>query len=334
MDNRISILRLSACLLVVFLHASLDTVSQLGPHWWAGNVFDSFSRVCVPLFLMISGATLLGRSEPLIDFLKKRIVRIVLPLIFWSLFYLEWLSRNGTHTAGWFRAILSGPVIFHMWYLYAILGIYALVPLLRRFYQNSTRAEQIWVLTVWFAAGSLFPFLRSVIAPAACKSMEIGSIEVTYGLSNVAGLFGFLLLGAFLRDVRRNPIAMVTIYAIASTATAIGAYALSHAAGRVCVTIYAYQAPLVVIGASAIFCAFLSTEKSNPSRILTALSESTLGVYCLHIYVLANIHGWLSFFPFGWSAWLDIPMAAIATFVLCLIIVMTLRLIRPVRWIT
>ncbi|MGH8822038.1 MAG: acyltransferase family protein, partial [Rhodoferax sp.] len=77
--------------------------------WWAGNVYDSLTRSSVPLFFMVSGATLLPKQEPIRAFFAKRFIRIVPPLLFWSIFYLWWLSYNGVATGNWAVAILLNP---------------------------------------------------------------------------------------------------------------------------------------------------------------------------------------------------------------------------------
>lgn len=334
MDNRINALKLFACLLVVFLHASLDSVLSLGPQWWAANLFDSFSRVCVPLFLMISGVTLLDRKEPILDFLKKRVSRVVLPLVFWSLIYLCWLNGYQAFRFDWLVTILKGPVIYHLWYLYAILGIYAITPILRVFYRNSTSSERNWMLAIWFFSGSVFPLFKIMMNFSACTPFAPGQLEAVYNISSFSGLFGFFLLGAVLKDRHCNRFGMLSVYIFTSMITAIATSAQSSMANKVCVTMYNYQAPMVVISAAAIFCVFLTYKQKKPSNLLRILADSTLGVYCLHILVLANMHKWLRMLPAHQSAWIDIPEMAIATFILCLAIITTCRLFRPVRWVT
>ena len=43
-----------------------------------------FVRACVPLFVMMTGVLLLPVRAELGDFYRKRIGRIVVPLVFWS----------------------------------------------------------------------------------------------------------------------------------------------------------------------------------------------------------------------------------------------------------
>lgn len=70
---------------VIVIHVSGVILYQYGKvssfDWWVGNIFDSAARFTVPIFGMIMGATLLSRVESPSKFLKKRLQRLVPPLI-------------------------------------------------------------------------------------------------------------------------------------------------------------------------------------------------------------------------------------------------------------
>lgn len=57
--------RIGACFMVVVLHVAAVEFHDFDERWWASNFYDSFTRTCVPLFLMITGVLLLGRQEEL-----------------------------------------------------------------------------------------------------------------------------------------------------------------------------------------------------------------------------------------------------------------------------
>jgi len=52
------------------------------------NIYGSIARISVPLFFMMSGYLLLPRTESLRSFYTKRMPKVVLPFIFWSVIYL------------------------------------------------------------------------------------------------------------------------------------------------------------------------------------------------------------------------------------------------------
>lgn len=88
-DDRFDLLRVVACFLVVLIHIGHpQRPLGTGTDAIASNFWASLGRPSVPLFFMISGAMLLLKDEPLGFFLKKRMIRVLSPLLFWSAFYL------------------------------------------------------------------------------------------------------------------------------------------------------------------------------------------------------------------------------------------------------
>ena len=79
----IDTLRTIATLLVILLHVSAEYVTYATKHqildtsFWIGNIIDSFSRIGVPLFVLISGMFLLGRNESFKQSYQKRASRML-----------------------------------------------------------------------------------------------------------------------------------------------------------------------------------------------------------------------------------------------------------------
>ena len=84
-------LRTLATLGVIIIHISSPLVNmeynKNMSFWWIGNVVDSAVRYAVPLFLMLSGATLLDKEFQLWDFYKRRFSRVLVPFLFWIIAY-------------------------------------------------------------------------------------------------------------------------------------------------------------------------------------------------------------------------------------------------------
>ena len=145
-----------AAMAVVLLHVAANVVldrSLLGTgSWWLANVLDAATRWCVPVFVLLSGALLLNpdkAGEPWRDFYRKRFSRVLIPLLFWSLFYviyqryppyaeiepLPWLQI-------WQQTRIGMPY-FHLWFMFMLLGLYAITPWLRQVLQRTTRRQQL-----------------------------------------------------------------------------------------------------------------------------------------------------------------------------------------------
>jgi surface polysaccharide O-acyltransferase-like enzyme len=334
MDRRIDLLRVTACFMVVLLHISGANIHEFGPKWWGANVWDSLSRACVPLFFMISGATLLPKSESLPDFFRKRASRIVLPLLTWSAFYLWWLQRNGVDTGNWVLAILRGPTMFHLWYFYAIIGFYLFMPVMRRFYQGSTSAERIFFLVVCFLVSSAYPTIQSLYLDKDCGYLRLGLLADVYYLQYFGGYVGYMFLGAFLHECKSSFKSGIAVYAVATAGTILATYFLSKKIGAPCEFFYLYLSPLVVLAAAGLFMAFMGLRGGPSSKALRIVSDSTLGIYGLHVFMIDPIFMRKGLIEISGSSWLDPVLATVGVFVACLVVIATARLIKPVRYLT
>ena len=87
----ISYLRVIATIAVIVLHTvgfiSMDYGNVNDETWALATFINSSVRFCVPVFIMIFGALLLGKDESVKLFITKRLNRIFIPFIFWSLIY-------------------------------------------------------------------------------------------------------------------------------------------------------------------------------------------------------------------------------------------------------
>jgi surface polysaccharide O-acyltransferase-like enzyme len=332
MDRRIDWLKVIACFMVVLLHISGADFHNFGQKWLSANFWDSLTRVCVPIFFMVSGATLLNKTEALSTFYRKRLGRVAIPLLFWSVFYLWWLDYNGVHTGNWLLAILQGPTMYHLWYFYALFGLYLFVPVMRRFYQASTQSEKMFFLAVWFLTASLKPTLQSLYLDysasaagysGACIYLPpINQLDI-YNLQYFGGYVGYMLLGSMLYECGNKGTLRqgIALFLLGSTATFIATYVVSKAFGKPCEFFYVYGAPFVLLAATGLFIALVRMRIGPSSRGLRIASDCTLGIYGLHPFIIDPVflnHGLIRLTG---SSWIDPLLAALGVFGVSFVIV-------------
>lgn len=122
-------------------HAPNDVHSSW---WWIGNFWNSLSRPGVPLFVMLSGFLLLGKDYPLPIFLKRRFTRVLIPALFWMIVYLVYgFLANGKPASilEGLRDIIVGPVHYHLWFIYLIIGLYLVYPILRPWVKSAREQD-------------------------------------------------------------------------------------------------------------------------------------------------------------------------------------------------
>lgn len=167
--------RIFAILAVIALHVSGDFLvdsEQGGVNWWIANFFESVTRWCVPVFVMISGALLLDprKQDSTKVFYKKRLHRIGIPLVFWSLFFLSWTAVRQWFVWGsvdfsllWENLLLGTPY-YHLWYLYMIIFLYLFSPLLKAIVKQLNRKELVFFTLVMFVLAALNTLIDTIFA--------------------------------------------------------------------------------------------------------------------------------------------------------------------------
>ena len=165
--------------------------------WEVLAFYNGLSRWSVPAFVMISGALLMGREISLRQLYTKRILRILASICFWSLLFALWDSfLKGDHSAGYIlKEFLYGH--YHMWYLYMIVGIYMISPLLNLMIKNIRLSYYFVILFLLYAVISpQFCGITGHFIPALSESLNklIGKQQMQF----VIGYSGYFVLGYLL----------------------------------------------------------------------------------------------------------------------------------------
>ena len=147
-------MRIIAIILVIFNHTDgfflyySNTDNPLT--WWFSFIGSALCRCNVPLFIMITGTLLLEKEESIRDLYKKRVGRIGIVLILFSLFYycLNICRNKGSifSLTAFLKGVMSGSIQESFWYLYLYLGLLAVLPLLRRLAAASKDDELKYIL--------------------------------------------------------------------------------------------------------------------------------------------------------------------------------------------
>lgn len=140
----IDLLRVVSAFNVVLLHATAYKIYEVtGYEWNEFVVLNSFTRFAVPVFFMVSGAVGVRENFSLSD-LVRRIARISLPLIFWSVMcyiYVNVYSGGMFDVVEMTKAIIFDKSMYHLWFLYSLLSVVILLPFLRRALLNMALDE-------------------------------------------------------------------------------------------------------------------------------------------------------------------------------------------------
>jgi surface polysaccharide O-acyltransferase-like enzyme len=335
----IDLVRVVAVFQVVLVHLSYVIFFKedvLSATWQAANFYDSFSRMGVPLFFMVSGYLLLGKIEPITDFFRKRFFKVGIPTLFWSAAYLLWSVEaytNGTMNPlgvalSMLKVMYLGDVEIHLWFLYILIGIYLAVPVLRVYVSNASRRDLIYFVALWFLATPLLELAHRLVG-----------FQTALVIPVVGGYVGYFVMGYLLADVELNSrgrllSALGCMLAIAFTY--FGTNLLSAVSGPIDAYFYSYFSPPSVL---ASICGFLLLKDLGSmfgklGGTIRVLSSASFGIFLIHIFVVEILRkGVLGFRLYSWmgpSVYM-IPLTALAVFVLSFIIVFVMRKILVLK---
>ncbi|MFH0984844.1 MAG: acyltransferase family protein [Candidatus Omnitrophota bacterium] len=341
----VDVLRVFAMAAVVVVHVAADIITEWrsvpASGWWAANFYDSLARGAVPVFVMISGALLLPRTESYRDFFRKRFQRIAIPFIAWTVFYLLWRKYFQEPSLGLPEAakrIASGEVHFHLWFLYLITGLYLVTPLLRVFTAHATRRDLLYFLGLCFLVGSLVPCW------ARLDSLFFHTgLRFRIPVEMAQGFLGYFLLGfALLKGSEPSSIRKAGLLWFAAFLICfLGSGWVVFHANQFPALVYDNLAPNIVLYAASLFVIAKKTVSRLETRwsagvkqVLRSLSAASFGIYLIHpVFIDIFNHGRLGFVlnaNTGHPAW-SIPVTALVIYLCSYLIVLAIRKVPLLR---
>ncbi len=187
MIHWISWMRFIAAFFIVLLHvavfAQINSTEQSFA-WWTSFCYSGIGRWGVPVFIMISGALLLTSDNTLKtkEFYYKRANRILIPICFWTIFYLLFnINFNFTKlNSGTIKEMvintLAGRPYYHMWFMFVLAILYLFAPFIKRLVDtmNKQQITRFLYLSLglmlinfflsWFIYGSVGSFISESIS--------------------------------------------------------------------------------------------------------------------------------------------------------------------------
>lgn len=330
---------------VVVVHVSADVITEWGKAplswWWSANIYDSLARGCVPIFIMLSGALLLPKTESYGEFFKKRFNRIGIPFLTWSVVYLIWKKlfyepNMGLQEA--FARILSDKVCFHLWFLYIIIGLYLITPVLRVLVAHAKLRDLLYFLGLWFLISSLLPFAQRIV-----EMFAHANFEFKLPAEAAQGFIGYFVLGHALHQFSTKELFRPALFTLISCflICAGGTYVLSARFHSFQQLFYENMSPNVVFYAAAFFivvkyCPLFSGDCTNSGfrSAISLFSKASFGIYLVHpIFIDVLYHGRLGFVLRGdvFHPAYMIPVVALIVYILSFITVFAVQKIPYLR---
>lgn len=211
-------LRVIACFMVFVVHSTEpfylggegSLILTEGDAFWS-SFFDTFVRSCVPLFIIASSYLQFPIHYSTGEFFKRRALRILVPFAIWTVVYACVWGEPAEN----FRNLLlnfnysSG----HLWFVYMLIGVYLLMPLLSPWAEKVGKKELQAYLGIWLFT-TLIPLFRDwfsgfsttvIYGPSGLPRQALFPLwgEASWNAYGtfyyMSGFIGYLLLGLYFR---------------------------------------------------------------------------------------------------------------------------------------
>lgn len=236
---------------------------------------------------MVSGALLLPIRFSTSTFLKRRCLKVLFPTLVWSIFYLLCNIFVRGDNVELMRSLLSLPFSAQgnsvLWFMYSLMGLYLLAPILSRWLNGANRKELDFYLGIWVIT-LCYPIISFV------ADVNIGNTGVLYYF---AGYVGYFVLGYYLKQYPDSFSPKFLIPALVIVIVAPVACKLLH----LHVDFYEMFWYLSVFVVVQCVCWFRVVEKFSNScfarssirKLIIELSNLSFGVYLVHIFIMRYV---------------------------------------------
>jgi surface polysaccharide O-acyltransferase-like enzyme len=194
------------------------------------------------------------------------------------------LDNKGITGKDWERLyteLLYGTPWHHLWFMYAIIGIYIQAPLIRIFTKYAERKHYIYFLLLYLIFGSVIPRID-----------EIYSIHINFGISDLYSYTGYFIAGYFFGKYDLKPIEKKILYAAGLAAFLWTVFSSAYTALTVGSPVTHYFGNTYPNNMIMAYCIFVLTKNifnNNPdllkysnNKYITSMAGCGLGIYLIH----------------------------------------------------
>lgn len=298
------LLNIFAALSVVFLHANgaVHTFSNTLA-WKQALGIEVICYWAVPVFFMLSGANLMNYRQRYSTalFFKKRLIKIIIPFIVWTLFYAVLFRVNPFKTGlrDFFSRCFNTGILSTFWFFIPLLAIYLAMPILSLLKDN--RRILWYMFGVSFCLISLLPSLFTYLG-----------LAWNYALAPImsSGYLIYAILGYLLATAEVSKGRRIAIYVLAVFSLLLRYFAtllLSQRDGTLNRLFFDYLQYHTVFLAAGVFLLFKHSKvidrlskNDRFIRIIKTLSGLSFGVYLIHQAVIIFLQRFIDPTTFTW----------------------------------
>lgn len=302
-------------------------------YWDTANIIESVMYFAVPVFFMVSGATLIDYRERCStkEYFKRRIVKTLIPFLIWSVIGVAWAVSEGKYEISYnlsgiktvLEAVLNTSIIKIYWFFIPLFRIYLLIPLVS--YIKEENRKKVYIPLTWIL------FLIDFIICTVTLTQGYQRTEI----DKMCLYMSYVLVGYLINKYEMSVIWRKIIYLLGVLGLivhVVATYVLSYDAGYVVQTWKGYaNIPCILYSIATFVLIKQIGSKIQNEKVISCienLSQYTFAIYLIHWYIIQYFVSWFSIDTRSFIYRVGMPFLV---FVICICITWVIRKIPVLR---
>ena len=328
----LDLLRVLACFLVIWQHVTEcyyinpDLTAIKNQDTAIIGWINSLTPIEVPLFVMISGYFLLPLKTDVSTFFRRRFTRILYPFVSWCVIYaFYYMYHRGDTLKDVLVNIAHIPVNFgteigHMWFIYMLLGLYLLVPVVSPWLQQCSQRQLQGYLGLW-AFTTCLPYIHLVFPAVLGECFWNPSPLLHY----FTGFAGYFILGYYIRrygalSIRQSLIAIAGGYLITAILFQLRLPHVTMVSDlEVCWRFCSLNIMIMAYGVFSLITRIPWNNHGLIARFISRFAVLSYAVYFIHLMLIFFFQPLLNILPV--PVFIKIPLITVCCFFTAFILV-------------
>lgn len=294
----LEVMRFLAVIAVILIHMTMSYYhdKNLMVHenkiWIYEQIIYTSTRFCVPFFFIITAYLAFNNMSS--KSLAKRVSRVIIPFIFWSVIYYLYFGWEGV--SDFALKLITSYTSFHLWFIPVFIGYCIFLPMVVDLFSGDGKEKYKYIFYLSFAFSIAVPTL-DLVARMIDKSYDKVLGLSQFGLALPQYLLYAVAFPYFHRRVKVGR--SFIFYALLLMINIIANVRLSEMLGEPNEYFYAFPSLIVFISSYLLFNIIISVNFSGIGKyyesFIRKVGELSFGIYLTHwlVYCLLEKYGFI-----------------------------------------